>query len=54
MPKTKQAKEIVLAPIGEFENAVKAVFSNSEQESDKQLAEFLADNRKKRQAKKGS
>jgi transposase-like protein len=52
MPKNNSAKDIVLAPVGVFKDAVKAVLSSSKQKSDKQLAEFQASNARKRAAKK--
>lgn len=39
MPKTK-ARDIVLAPVEVFKNAVQKVLSNSKQPSDKQLTYF--------------
>ena len=38
MPKTEPAKEIVLAPVGVFKNAVKTILFDSEKKSDEQLA----------------
>ena len=52
MPKTKPAKDMVLAPVGVFKDAVKAVLSNSKKKSDEQLAEFQASNARNREAKK--
>jgi hypothetical protein len=52
MPKTKPAKDIVLAPVAVFKNAVKTILSNSKQKSDAQLSEMQASNAKKRAAKK--
>ena len=52
MPKTKPAKDIVLAPVGVFKDAVKTILSNSKKKSDEQLAEIQASNARKREAKK--
>jgi hypothetical protein len=52
MPKTKPADGIPLIPFETFRKAAKRVFANSKRDSDKQLAEFQANNAKKREAKK--
>jgi len=52
MPKTKPAKNIALAPVEIFKNAVQKVLSNSKRQSDEQLAAFQASNARKREAKK--
>ena len=52
MPKAKPASDITLVSFETFRKTTKRILSNSKQESDKQLAEFQADNAKKREAKK--
>ena len=52
MGKSRSKTDIVLAPVRVFKNAVKTILSNSKRQSDEQLAEFQASNRKKREAKK--
>ena len=52
MPKTRPAKNIALAPVEVFKDAVKMILANSKQKSDEQLAAFQASNAKKREAKK--
>ena len=52
MSKTKPIKDVALAPVGVFKDAVKTILSNSKKKSDEQLAEFQASNARKRDAKK--
>jgi len=40
MSKTKPTKDVVLAPIGVFKNAVKTILSNSKKKSDEQLGDY--------------
>jgi hypothetical protein len=50
--KHQSADDVVLVPMNDFKQAVKAVFSNTKNESDRQLARFQASNLRKRVAKK--
>ena len=52
MNKQQSAQDIHLIPIGSFKKTLKKVFSNTKQESDRQLAELQVSNLRKRQAKK--
>ena len=52
MPDPKSNKDILLAPVGTFEAAVRKILGNSKKDSDKQLATFQASNARKRAAKK--
>jgi hypothetical protein len=52
MSKLKPAKEVTLAPVGVFRDAVKVILSNSKLKCDAQLAEFQSSNAKKHEAKK--
>lgn len=50
--KRRRAKTIELVPQSDFEDAVRKVLSHSKQESDRQLAEFQASNKARREAKR--
>jgi hypothetical protein len=52
MPKRNPADEIPLVPFDVFRKSARKILSNTKRESDRQLADFQANNARKRKAKK--